>query len=278
MIISNNFNLPIAIYNAVKGSEREIKPNRYSVTELISPPQMVYLRRKHWAELKEDCSQRLWALLGQAVHAILMQHSPTNSLAEEKIEITIEGIVLTGTADLWYDNTIDDYKITSVYSFLLGEKVEWQQQLNCYAYLYRCLGFPVEKLTIHAILRDWQSSKSYERNYPNMAFHSLDISLWTLEQQEQFIKLRIKEHQTIPPRPCTPAEKWTRPSTFAVKRYRRKTALRVLDTMKEATLWIEAASEGSDLYIEQRKGENVRCERFCIVKDYCLQYKMESPA
>ncbi len=175
---------------------------------------------------------------------------------------------------------ISDWKITSVYSFLLGEKPEWTAQLNIYAYLYEYYGFPVKKAFIHAILRDWMQSKGLQdEDYPKCPFITSEVELWNKELQSVFIKTKIRVHTLMEEQPdeflleCVPDEKWSRPTTWAVKKVKAKRALRVFDSYEKADEMIQSSGDG--LIIEERPGENVRCERFCNVKDFCHQYKRE---
>ena len=67
---------------------------------------------------------------------------------------------VNGKPDLFEINQghLMDYKYTSVWSLIYsGEegKIEWERQLNCYAWLLRKSGYTVNKLDIVVILRDW---------------------------------------------------------------------------------------------------------------------------
>jgi len=246
---TNKYNLPKALEN-VLSSNREPNLENIYVTDLINPPLIYFLKCKHWKEIEEDISDKLWALLGTSVHYILEKGSPEDSLSEQKIEYAfkVDGEIfnLVGHADLYYNNGIEDYKVTSVWSFMYGDKKEWEQQLNCYAFLYRCCGFEIEHLTINAILRDWQKSKVKD-GYPEIPFIQKQIPLWSPQEQESFIidRLRMfavvknaltKEgYYEIPM--CTKEERWTR--------YDKK----------------------------ENKEIDIRCENYCVVRDICKNYR-----
>ena len=66
MKITNKHNLDESIYNTLSRVYPPV-PNRYSVTDLVNPPLMRYLREKHWNELEQDASDMLWMLLGKAL-------------------------------------------------------------------------------------------------------------------------------------------------------------------------------------------------------------------
>lgn len=73
MEIQNKQNLNEAIVRAVKrewysgaGEKRD-----YSVTGILNPPKVFHLMKRHEHEIVQDVSDRLWLLMGSAMHAIL---------------------------------------------------------------------------------------------------------------------------------------------------------------------------------------------------------------
>ena len=277
---TNHYNLPETICNAIM-YESKYEDGKYSVTSLIKPPQIYQLEKRYQDKIERDVSDGLWMLLGSSVHYILEKAKPENALKEERLEVEIGGIRVVGKPDLYTAReTIEDYKVTSAYSFLLGEKPEWTAQLNIYAYLYEQYGFPVKKAFIHAILRDWMQSKGLQNeDYPKCPFITSEIELWNKDEQLSFINKRIYFHERSRMSSdyelveCHPEEKWSRPTTWAVKKVKAKRALRVFDSYEKADGMIQSSGDG--LTIEERPGEDVRCERFCNAKDFCCQYKRE---
>lgn len=280
MIISNRFNLPSPIFNAIN-KVYEPKTNRYSVTDLIGPPLIRRLKLKHWQKLTEDASERLWALLGQAVDHIISKHAE-GAIVQHKFEIPIDGAIIVGKPDIYWPipKSIEDWKVTSVWSFLLGDKKDWEQQLNCYAWGMAVKNFSVKKLTINAILRDWQKSKMLrDKDYPRIPFISKEIPLWPFEQQEQYIKDQLEYHRMSELEECSPEDKWEKPTTYAVMKKGRKSALRVLDSRSTAGGWCVDNGHATNknglveltkgIEIIKRPGECVRCENYCPVRFVC---------
>ena len=68
--ITNMHNLPAAIVAAV-ANDPYVGGGDISTTKLIDSPQIRVLGGKHKEDLSVDVSERVWALLGQAVHTIL---------------------------------------------------------------------------------------------------------------------------------------------------------------------------------------------------------------
>ncbi len=280
---TNHFNLPETICNAIM-YESKYEDGKYSVTSLIKPPQIYQLEKRYQDKIERDVSDGLWMLLGSSVHYILEKAKPENALKEERLEVEIEGIKIVGKPDLYTSNeTIEDYKVTSCYSFLLGEKPEWTAQLNIYAYLYsEGYGFPVKKAFIHAILRDWMQSKGLQdEDYPKCPFITSEIEVWSLDRSKDYIKTRIEWHLTNEKfedgmlTDCSQSEKWSRPTTWAVKKKGNKRASRVFDNKQDAEEMVFDFKGNIPLELEERSGEDVRCERFCNAKNFCHQYKRE---
>ncbi len=282
MPYTNKFNLPETICNAIM-YESKYEDSKYSVTNLIKPPQIYQLEKRYQNQIERDVSDGLWMLLGSSVHYILEKAKPENVLKEERLEVKIGGIRVVGKPDLYTANeTVEDYKITSVWSFLLGEKPEWTAQLNIYAYLYEQYGFPVKKAKIHAILRDWSKTRLLQdENYPSCPFITAKIEVWDKDEQLSFINKRLYFHERSKISPdkelveCDPEEKWSKPTTWAVKKKGNKRATRVFDNKQDAEEMVLDFKGNISLEIEERPGEDVRCERFCYVKPFCHQYKKE---
>ena len=276
MKITNKYNLPESIVNIITKDIREPKKGEMHVTELVNSPLIRELRIKHWDEIEEDVSDRLWALLGTSVHYILEKGAPEDAFGEEELTAHIGGITIIGKSDLYHNKGIEDWKVTSVYSFLLGMKTEWEAQQNLYRWLWKENGFPVETLKINAILRDWLKSKTLaDPAYPQIPFHSMEVNIWDYHSTIKYILNRIVLHAKKPPPECTPEEKWTRPTTYAVMKEGQKKAKRVLSSNELAEEWIGYQKDSENLFIEERKGINVKCENYCNVSKFCKYYMKE---
>jgi hypothetical protein len=251
-----------------------------SVTTLIGPPKINQLKKRYSDQIVEDASDRVWALLGQSVHKVLELAGGEDEMTEKRLYKEISGWTLTGQTDLYEtgNQVISDFKVTSVFSFLLGGKTEWEAQINLNAMLWREYGYEVKKGQIVAILRDWQASKAeFDREYPQCAVHIVDIPLWDNEEVVRYATERIKLHQAAAAMPddtipcCEPKERWAKPDTFAIKKYGNKRAAKVCETFEEAQNLLP--TYGAKHSIEKRNGGDMRCERYCSVAPFCHYYK-----
>ena len=277
MKITNKYNLPESLYKAITWN---MKPRTgYSVTDLINSPRIVQLTRRHWEEIEEDISERTWVLLGSATHYILKKGEASESLAEERLEAMVGNTKISGIPDLWSNNTITDYKVTSVWNIIYAPKgrEDWHSQLNLYRLLFKAHGFDTDKLSICAILRDWQKRKAVESGYPPIPVVMLDIPIWPDSIAERYLLNRIAAHveacdlvdDELPE--CTTEEMWAKATTYAVMKEGRKTAIRVFDEYKVAEkMMLEMDAKH---YVLERPGKNVRCEDYCSVNKWCNQYQ-----
>ena len=279
MNLTNKYSLPEGLVQVVQKQLHPPKVDRFSVTALTGPPLIRTLQLERWDEIETDVSDYLWLLLGTGVDTVLSNTNTKDNIVQHKMEEVIDGKCIVGIADIINNSIIDDYKCTSVYSYLLGEKPEWTSQLNCYAYLRHCEHLrnsttpTITGLRIQAILRDWQKSKTWEKDYPPIAFQVINLDLWSFEQQEEYIKSRLRDHIENSHRECTPTEKWQSDDSYAVMKDGRKSALRVLDSEQEAVNWCNIngylPSLGKSTFITKRPGQRKRCSEYCCVRSVC---------
>jgi len=281
MNITNNYNLPKSIVRAVKNHEH--KSAQYSVTELLKPPRILHLERRHQDEISEDVSERIWALFGTAVHSIAQAGEGSQDLSEEYMESVIGGVTISGTSDL-YDSetkTLWDFKNTSVWTIIYNSRIEeWTEQLNSYALLMTEQGFEVKHLKILAFLRDWQKMKaSTDASYPQLQVVVVDIALNPIKDTKSFLEGRVKlmeankdiSDNDLPF--CTDEQRWKAPDKYAVIKSGNVRAKRVLENPFEAQKLAE--SLGPDHKVKHRPGTPKRCMEYCKVAQFCNQFQME---
>ncbi|MHA2065640.1 MAG: hypothetical protein ACXABY_14790, partial [Candidatus Thorarchaeota archaeon] len=272
VLITNTEELPDLLFNACSHTFEPVD-GEVHVTQLIGPSQIDNLRRKHWDELVEDASSRLWALMGQGLHAAIandgrIEHArrilcdvvvnwdridrevqlcvlkdlidSLGSNNQQGIEATLRlalanGWTLVGTNDHYDEDgeIIRDWKMTSIWSILNADHIDWVHQLNVYAYMRRKLGYEVKHLEVWALIRDWQKREAlYGGNprYPFCPFTRITIPLWSLQQQEEYVYERLIQIDGKP-QPCTTYaqagknnEKWEKPTVYKVMKKGKKKA------------------------------------------------------
>lgn len=284
-MFTNIHNLPDPVVAALSDDKYDSGHVNSSVTTLIDAPQVKILSRKHKDDITIDVSERLWSVLGTAVHTMFEDYAGGDYLSEERLFTEINGWKISGAIDIQKAEadgsiTILDYKCTSVWSVIFGKK-SWEQQLNFYAYLvHKCKGTTVSKLNILAVLRDWkQSEAEFKPDYPKQPIVQIDIPLWETSQQKEFVESRVALHQQAEwdylngnrISECSDEEMWLRPTKFAVMKKGRKRAIKLHDDKDDAQTHSETL--GKDHYVETRTGQAMRCEKYCPAAIFCPQYQ-----
>lgn len=280
MNFTNSMNLPKAFFNAVSAMDNRVRSYDLSVTELIGPPRIFYLKQRHNAEITVDVKDRLWALRGSALHDLLAKHCPAEQIAEERVRRDICGYVVSGMPDLFDEHTIQDWKDTSVWAVVKQpDKKEHLYQLNAYRYLLMVAGFTeITKLENVYILRDWLKSKATEENYPKENMLIVQRDVMKTEDIEEYMQGRVKSFQSCKDLAddmlpiCTPEERWHTDDTWALKKEGRKTAIKVCTSELEARQLVSDKYKGGD-HFEFRCGSDKRCTGFCEVSKFCLHAK-----
>jgi hypothetical protein len=282
MIITNDANLPAPLVRAVTFDDRK-NTGDYSVTELLKPPRIRALEHEHDAEITEDVADRIWALMGTAAHEVLRRSAKgTDGLTEKRLtqKITLDHngacYTVTGQPDhvAISDDTLWDYKITSVWAVKEGPKLEWEHQLNCYRWLLAQDGVKVDKLVIIVLLRDW-SVREAERDpeYPQVQVKVFSVRVWDLGDILRFIKNRIEFHENakVELPYCSPEDMWEKPTTYALMKKGNKRATKVYRNYHEAER--DREEFGGLFSVEVRPAERVRCQTYCRVAQWCTVWQ-----
>lgn len=278
MTITNNMGLPEALVKACDTSPHNSEGN-VSATTLLQGIRQIILTERHWHEMTEDVSNRIWALFGTAIHKLLETESP-DTFTEEFFSVPVGEYKVTGTVDC-YDMTngiIHDYKSTSVWKIIKGDFVDWRKQGLIYAWLLTKQGFPVKECRFTAILKDHSKSKAkFDKSYPQTPvwvyqFTVSDKDLEEIEKEiidkvEQLAKAKELPNDKLPM--CTEQERWAEEDKIAVMKKGRKTAIRVFSAKdrNNAEQLLEAL--GKDHYLEERKGVSKKCQEYCACCEWC---------
>ena len=279
MKITNKSNLPKVIERAVINDPYDSSGSNISTTRLIAPPRIRVLEMRNWDLIEDDVSNRIFSLLGQSVHHILERSKLKVDLAERRLfykddKIT-NGWTLSGQFDLLLDA-------------LTNGKDEWENQLNVLDFLCRKnqktltrykKEVKVKSLNIMAILRDWSKLKVMQSdNYPRKQVVMIPIRRWSEEEQENYVQARIKLHQDAEKADqlplCTAKERWRKEDSYALMLDNRKTAKRVLPTREEMDKYMKENKyvEGQGCRVVFRAGEDVRCQHYCSVNQFCSHF------
>jgi hypothetical protein len=78
--LTNKHGLPQPVYNAAANDSYSMGDSDVSITRLLNPPRITALEDRHADEIEVDAMDRIWIILGQAVHTILERADPRIAL------------------------------------------------------------------------------------------------------------------------------------------------------------------------------------------------------
>jgi len=172
-----------------------------------------------------------------------------------------------------------DYKITTVWKIIHDTAyIEWEQQLNIYARLFRHNGYEVRGIRIVCILRDWDKNRAIrESDYPKTPILVIPLNVWTVQEQDKFLYDKVAdlieceslEDDALPI--CSERDRWCRAASYAVIKTGAKRATKVHCSLQDAE--DDAQSRGDKYEVYVRPGVSVRCEAYCSVAPFCSFYK-----
>ena len=151
-MITNKYGLPQTFVRFLERDPYTKEGADFSVTELINPPRIAQLSRRH--EVDVDVSGCMRQLLGTAIHYVLEKGAGKEDEVEQRFFLTIDGTTVSGQVDLIepipkHEFSVDDkdvyavrdYKSTSTWGIIYNPdgKQEWHEQLNMYK-LLRSMG------------------------------------------------------------------------------------------------------------------------------------------
>lgn len=290
-MITNKLNLPQPFVDAVT-SDHKYTPHRYSVTEVLGGTCEAILKRRHQGEGDEDVADRVWALFGTAVHKVLQEAEATDTQLQENwlsVPIGDGEYELSGIFDLYDDSTktVTDWKTCATWKIIFGDFEDWRRQTLAYCWMLKRLGIDAKRGEIVAIMRDHNMRKAKtEKDYPPHPVHRMgwdftekdfskiesDIYAWFAEAMHE----ETLEDAYL--NPCTPEQRWHKDDKWAVMRKGQKRAVKLFSSKDEALGFMDwlanqPSNKGKPLYIEERKGEDTKCDSYCPVAEFCPYYR-----
>lgn len=306
-----NDGLPEEVFALIKHdwyNKKSQLPNYCSVTDLLNPPKIFYLKKRFYDEVEVPASRLLEITYGNVWHlglAEILKLSP-DCIVEQRIYFTInlngKKYVITGKPDAYKisEKKLIDHKETSVWTIIKESRIdEWSKQLNIYAYALR-KGFytkdmeessiagtfmnkrvPINLLEIQAKGRDWRKAEARKGNYIGKV-STIPIKLLDIDEAENMIKVLLSnivkyedvDVNDIPE--CNFHERWETKKQFAVMKKGRKSAVRLYDNIEDAKQHIYYKTKKADkskCYIQERPSEMVRCRDYCYYNKYCNYYQ-----
>jgi hypothetical protein len=279
--------------------ERYSSSGDYSVTDIISPPRLVRLRKRYGSEVEQPLSSVIAAMLGTAVHEyfekylkkwVFMKTGYAGYTFEEQLQVEMLGRNVSGRYDIRDDLDLIDLKTCKVWKKVFDpELIEWTEQQNCYNYLLKeARNIELKRLLITAIYKDWQEGQSLRSStYPQDQVEEYELVKWPYEVTKEFMETKLAAHIAAEELPdeelpaCTREERWERFNgghqvEYAImKSSKSNRAMKLIKTNLDDALSAAKSMKGitKESFIEVRYAQRTRCEKWCSVNEYCNDYK-----
>jgi hypothetical protein len=279
--------------------ERYSKSGDYSVTDIISPPRVVHLKKRYGHLAQPDLGASIPSILGTAIHEYfekylelwIDKHDYDGYTLEEQVQISRMGRKISGRYDIREGDALYDLKSIKVWKLIFDPNLdEYHEQQNLYRLLvYLDKGITLNELNIVAIYKDWQEGNALrDRNYPQQQVIEYGLSIWDLDRTEKFLDTKLAElircedlsDEELPV--CTRDERWERHPGgetihFAILKNRvAKRATKVVrgGTLDEAMV-VARGMKGmtAESVIEARFAMPKRCMKYCDVNEQCSFYQ-----
>ena len=308
----NNVSLALAVFLMYDDYEYDERPNSISATGLIRPLRQLVLSKQNPAVLKTvDIADLVATRMGSAIHkgcedawtdpenvknalkvlgasedAIdnikinppYIKPGETPVYVEQRAEKEILDFVISGKYDLVLDGTLNDYKSTSVWTYIFDSNADsYTKQGSIYKWLNPDK-ITSDYININYIFTDWSAAKARmdTKSYPQIKTLTKQYPLWSTEETQNWIMNKIEAYKALANTPqeglpqCTDEELWATEETF--KYYKNPNKLdrstKNFKTMNEAL--VRKSADGDVGIIKTVPGEVKAC-RYCPVIGICTQ-------
>lgn len=309
----HGLSLPLAVWLLHDDYDYINEPNYISATSLLKSTKQVILSKRVPYEDKEmDVADLLASSFGHATHdsiekawrmsgvSAMKKLGYSDNIAdnvrvnpsqeelaanlniipiwiEQRAFREIAGFKIGGKFDMVMDGRLFDFKTTSVYAFIMGNK---DDDYSMQGSIYRWLNPDLVKdpyIYINFLFTDWQKSQARrDPKYPQVKAKEHPVLMHSIQDTETFIVAKLQElarlwnapEEQLPP--CTDKELWRSEPQYKYYANPEKTArsTKNFDTLAEANAFM--AQAGGKGIVKTIPGEVKACD-YCPAFSICKQ-------
>lgn len=307
----HDLSLALAVFLMYDSYDHDPRPNVISATAILrSLRQIILMIQNKSAEKEVDISDLISSRMGSAIHdgcelAWTDKENVANALrvlgasdtaiqrvkinpkqlgpndvpvyVEQRAERALLNFIITGKFDLVLDGTLNDYKSTSVWTYIYDSNADnYTKQGSIYKWL-NPTKITSDYINIHYIFTDWSASKArQDKSYPQQRALTKKYPLMTLEETESWLMQKLNQleqmmHFSQDQLPdCSDEELW---ATDPVYKYfknpaKREKSTKNFNSMDEALI---RKSEDGDVGVIVTVPGEVKACRYCAVVNICSQ-------
>ena len=312
MQYTNNHNISLAVAVFLATDDYDHEPNVISATSLMKPVRQYVLAKRIPAEQNFiDVSTLVSSRMGTAIHTGIEKAweepvvalkrlgypdkvannvliNPTEEDLKDNpkaIPVYMEiraykkllGYKVSGKFDFVGESKVQDFKSTSVYTYLNQTNVKsYATQLSIYRWLNPKL-ITKDIGLIHYFFTDWSAMQARGNSqYPEQRVLTQEIKLMSLDETQQYVEGKLNDiikHSSTPEHLlplCTDEELWRKEAVWKYYKDPTKTSrsTKNFDNMAEA--FARYSKDGGVGLVKEIPGQVIRC-KYCPAFAICTQ-------
>lgn len=314
MNYTNTSNISLALAVFLASDDYDYRPNTISVTTLMrSTRQVVLSKRIKPEEAFQDISSLIPSRIGTAIHtgiekawasknlrSVVKQLGYPNYVAENIVinpskeyleenpkaipiyqeirsELSIDGFTVTGKFDFVGEGVVQDFKTTSVFTYIYQSKVkDFITQMSLYRLLNPTLITKPYTL-IHYVFTDWSKvTAERTKGYPPSRILSQKLELMSEKDTLAFVKGKlaaIKMYKDAPEERiplCNDEELWRKEDTWKYYANPTKMGKSTKNFNSSSEAYKRLAEDGSKGIVVHVPGQVIACG-YCSAFSMCSQ-------
>lgn len=308
MKYTNTTKIPLAVAVFLATDDYDYEPNTVSATSLLKTVRQFILNKCIQKEDREiDVASLVSSRMGSAIHTAIEKAwlNPTRALKllgypervwskvvinptevkdgdipiymEQRAYKDVLGMRVSGKFDFVAEGKVQDFKSTSVYSYLnQSNREKYILQGSIYRWLNQ------DKVTqdvmdIHYFFTDWNKKDSLSNtDYPKNRVLTQTFKLLSIQETENWVINKIKQFKTYDAYPesalpqCTDEELWRKETVFKYYKDPNKTSRSTKNFKTLSDAMAMYISDGSKGVVHEVKGQVAAC-KYCPGFDLCTQ-------
>lgn len=309
----HNVSLALAVFLMYDSYDSDSRNNVISATSLMKPIRQLVLIQQNKKLAKEiDISDLVASRMGTAIHDGCQQawedqdnvaaalkvlgaseegiqrvviNPPEGSLGEGQIPVYVEQrhekkvdeYIITGKFDLVLDGTVNDYKSTSVWSYIYDSKADdYTKQGSIYRWLTPHK-ITSDYININYIFTDWSAAKSkQDSQYPQQRILTKKYPIWSESETDHWVRNKLdilhrsinNTQEALPE--CTKEELWASEPVYKYYKDPAKKTRATKNFSAQDEAFLRLANDGGTGEVVEVPGEVKAC-RYCPVVGVCEQ-------
>lgn len=308
MNYTNTSKIPLAVAVFLATDDYDYEPNTVSATSLLKPVrQFVLSKRVEKDDMQVDIGSMVSSRMGSAIHSAIEKAwtNPEKALKalgypdkvaknvvinptevkpgqipvymEQRAYKDIQGFRVSGKFDFVAEGKVQDFKSTSVYSYLnQSNKEKYILQGSIYRWLNQDI-ITRDVMDIHYFFTDWNKKDSMSnKDYPTNRVFTQTLKLMSIQETEKWVSNKLSvikrnldiEEALLPL--CTDVELWRKETVYKYYKNPNNTTRSTKNYSNMIDAMNHYVNDGRIGLVQEVKGQVAAC-KYCNAFPLCSQ-------